>query len=295
MISPAIAVLRFLGFVLWTLVAMGPYLALLTLGWKGYSRYARRYFRVVCRLCGLRVVSHGTPAGGVWPVLFVANHASYLDIIVLGSLLPACFVAKSEVAGWPGFGFLARIAQTAFVDRRRGGTAKERSLLRRRIEDGDSLILFPEGTSNDGNRVLPFKSSLFAVAETPLADGSPLVVQPVSVAYTRLDGMPMGRALRPFYAWYGDMALAGHLLAALGLGRATVEVIFHAPVSIRDFKDRKALANHCHDVVHTGVVRALAGRLDAPPPRRLDAKMPAEPAGEDGETADLTESPAREP
>lgn len=279
MINPVVSVLRFAAFALWTLAALLPYLVLLACGWKGYAAYSSAYWRVVTRLIGFTVRVSGEPAlGARGPVLFVANHASYLDIIVLGSILPACFVAKSEVAGWPGFGFLSRVAQTVFVDRKRGGTARERDALRRRLDGGDSLILFPEGTSNDGNRVLPFKSSLFAVAEEPVDDHQggrrPLPVQPVSVAYTRLDGLPMGRAFRPFYAWYGDMTLAGHLFAVLGLGELEVEVVFHPVVSIADFVDRKALCNHCHDVVSHGVTLALAGRLPAggapvrPPPSR---------------------------
>ncbi|HTH17463.1 MAG TPA: lysophospholipid acyltransferase family protein, partial [Magnetospirillum sp.] len=155
-----------------------------------------------------------------------------------------------------------RIARTVFVDRKRGATARERDQLSSRLAAGDSLILFPEGTSSDGNRVLPFKSSLFAVAQATGPEGQLLPVQPVSVAYTRLDGRALGRALRPFYAWYGDMTLAGHLFAALGLGQLTVEVIFHPVVSLADFSDRKALSHHCHDVVSHGVVAALAGRVD---------------------------------
>jgi 1-acyl-sn-glycerol-3-phosphate acyltransferase len=269
MTNAVVAFSRFLGFVLWTLLAMGPYLILLACGWRGCARYARAYFRVCTRLLGFRVVSRGAPPCAARPALFIANHASYLDILILGSLLDACFVAKAEVAGWPGFGFLARIARTVFVERKRGGSARERDQLTRRLQAGDALILFPEGTSNDGNRVLPFKSSLFAVAQMRGPDGDPLPVQPVSVAYTRLDGLPMGRAFRPFYAWYGDMSLAGHLFAALGLGRLTVEVVFHATVSIADFADRKALANHCHDVVSHGVVTALAGRLETARPAPL--------------------------
>lgn len=278
MINSFVAVSRFAGFILWTLLVLGPYLVVLATGGTGYRGYKRFYFRVVARILGFEVVVRGAPAGGPGAVLFVANHSSYLDIIVLGGQLAACFVAKSEVAGWPGFGYLSRIAHTVFVDRKRGGTGKERNALRQRLDKGDSLILFPEGTSNDGNRVLPFKSSLFAVAEQPHADGSAMTVQPISVAYTRLDGLPMGRALRPYYAWYGDMTLAGHLLDALGLGRLTIEVIYHPAVTIRDFKDRKALANHCHDVVNQGVIRALAGRLDQPHLPRPPLIPPPEPA-----------------
>lgn len=259
-----VAIVRFFGFVLWTLIAMGPYLVLLAVRPHACIHYTRRYFRVVAGICGFRVKTRGQPVPTVGPVLYVSNHASYLDIIILGSVIKANFIAKAEVAGWPGFGFLARIARTVFVARKRGGTAGERDALANRLKSGDSLMLFPEGTSNDGNRVLPFKSSLFAVAEMCGADGAPLPVQPISIAYTRLDGMPLCRALRPFYAWYGDMTLGGHLLDALGLGEILVEVILHPTVSLAEFGDRKALSNHCHDVVTQGVVQALAGRLDAP-------------------------------
>lgn len=262
--NPAMGVARLLGFALWTLLLLVPYVPLMALGWRNHHGYVRAYFRGVARICGLRVVAQGAAVETRGPTLYVANHASYLDIVVLNCVLKGNFVAKSEVAGWPGFGFLSRVSRTVFVDRKRGGTGRERNLLRERLDVGDNLILFPEGTSNDGNRVLPFKSSLFSVAEEPVNDPvaglQPIRVQPVSVAYTRLDGLPMGRSFRPFFAWYGDMTLAGHLLAALGLGQVTVELVFHRPVTILDFADRKALANHCHDVVARGVAMALAGR-----------------------------------
>ena len=284
MINPVVAVFRLLAFALFTLAMLPPYMALMAMRAEAAQHYRRFYFRRVCTICGIRVVASGAPEAQPGPVLFVANHASYIDIIVLGSLLKGAFVAKTEVAGWPGFGFLARVANTVFVDRKRGGSARERDLLRQRLDGGGSLILFPEGTSNDGNRVLPFKSSLFAVAQMRTGDGQALPVQPVSLAYTRLDGQPMGRAFRPFYAWYGDMTLAGHLFAALGLGIATVEVVFHPVVTIADFADRKALANHCHDVVSHAVVASLCGRLDEDRIRahRPPSHVPAEGALQEG-------------
>jgi 1-acyl-sn-glycerol-3-phosphate acyltransferase len=260
MISAPLAVARFLAFVLWTLMAVPPFLVVRTLSSEIAANYVRRYWRVVVVLIGYRVVVRGAPMEGQGPVLFVPNHASYLDIIVLGSVLRAYFVAKGEVAGWPGFGFLARISRTVFIERSRGASARERDNVRERLEAGDSLILFPEGTSNDGNRVLPFKSALLSVAERHIADGQPLPVQPVSLAYTRLDGLPICRALRPLLAWYGDMTLAGHLVGALGLGRVTVEVQFHTPVTLEQLGSRKELAQHCHKAVADGVARLLAGR-----------------------------------
>jgi len=219
------------------------------------------YHGLCARLLGFRVTMRGRPlAEG--PVLYASNHASYFDIVVLGSLLRASFIAKSEVRSWPGFGLLATLQRTVFVERRRGRSKVHANAIAERLAGGDRLVLFPEGTSNDGNRTLPFKSSMFAAVESRAgnAGAGDLRVQPVSIAYTRLNGMPMGRGLRPFYAWYGDMELVPHLLEALALGRVDVEVEFHEPVDPAAFANRKALAAHCEQVVSRGVSRALSGR-----------------------------------
>ena len=219
------------------------------------------YHRTCARLLGFRIRVHGKMRAEP-PVLFACNHTSYSDIAILGSLLPASFVAKAEVASWPLFGVLAKLQRTVFVDRRATKATKQRDEMIRRLEAGDNLILFPEGTSSDGNAVLPFKSALFSVAQVE-PHGHPLLVQPVSLAYTRLDGMPVGRALRPYFAWYGDMTLAPHFWEVAGLGHTTVDVVFHPPVTISAYQSRKALADHCHAVVARGVSAANAGRLDA--------------------------------
>ena len=215
-----------------------------------------------CQITGITTHLHGTPAQA-GPVLYVANHVSYLDISVLGSTLDASFVAKSEVRNWPLFGYLARLQNTVFVARKSRDVKAQRSVMRDRLNDGDSLILFPEGTSSDGSRALQFKSALFEAANTEI-DGTPITVQPISLAYTRFDGMPMGRMLRPFYAWYGDMELAPHLWHVLGLGTIEVDVIFHPPVKLQDFGSRKALAQHCESTVSRGLSDALGGRYACP-------------------------------
>ncbi len=265
----AITFLRFLG---WTVALAPAQLLFLLFRARGARRLPVVYHRGVCRILGLKVVTYGRPIADR-PALFASNHTSYLDITVLGSLIEGSFVAKAEVAGWPLFGWLAKLQRTVFVDRRITRTKDQRDAMTRRLEAGERLVLFPEGTSNDGNRVLPFKSAFFAVAERPIR-GRALRVQPVSIAYTRLDDMPMGRYYRPYYAWYGDMDLAGHLWTVMGLGRATVEVEFHEPVTIEQFSSRKALAAHCHGAVAQGVAASLAGR-SAPPKRRRFARLKA--------------------
>jgi len=215
---------------------------------------------------GIRVERRGRQSR-VRPTLYVSNHTSYLDITVLGAVIPGSFVAKTEVAGWFFFGLLAKLQRSVFVERRPTRTADHRDEIGRRLAAGDNLILFPEGTSDDGNRVLPFKSALLAVAqETP--GGAPLTVQPVTISYTRLDGLPLGRSLRPYVAWYGDMELASHLWRFAGLGRLTAVVHFHKPVTLADFGSRKALSEHCQREVARGLALALAGRPaagEAPP------------------------------
>lgn len=235
------------------------------------SRLAERlpvfYHRLCCRIFGFDLVTVGEISRSR-PTLFVSNHTSYLDIPVLGAILPASFVAKTEVAKWPGFGILAKLQRTVFVDRRRGTTHHQRDDLQARLDAGGNLILFPEGTSNDGNRVLPFRSALLSVAERQIA-GQALPVQPVSVSYTSLNGLPLGHSLRPLLAWYGDMTLGSHLWAFCRLGRVRVVVEFHPVTTIGHFPSRKELTRHCFGLVANGVSRALAGQTGQPPGQAL--------------------------
>jgi len=250
-----IASLRLLLYLGWTAALLPMQIAAVSLPGRLRERLPRFYHRSLWRPIGLDVRVRGEPSRDR-PTLFVVNHTSYLDITVLGGLIEGCFVAKREVSGWPFFGLLAKLQRTAFVERRRGATAIERDHISQRLAAGDNLILFPEGTSNDGNRVLPFKSALFAALDA--TQGLP--IQPVSISYTRLDGMPLGRAFRPFVAWYGDMDLAPHLFTFLGLGRMTVEIVFHPPLRADRFLSRKDLARRCQEIVAEGVAGALTGR-----------------------------------
>ena len=236
------------------------------------SRYARvmphAYHRLICRVFGIAIRQHGTPSPHR-PTLFVANHSSYLDIEILGAAIQGSFIAKAEVSGWPMVGWLAKLQRTIFVRRAdRAGAGRQRDELRRRLDEGDNLILFPEGTSNDGLHLLPFKTTLFAAA-----DDERVAVQPVSVTYQLLDGIPLGRFYRPFFAWYGDMSMAPHLWKALGLGRLTVALQYHEPVRLKDFASRKALAEHCRREIAQGMAASLAGRRNdaAAEPRAVQA------------------------
>jgi len=222
----------------------------------------RWYHRQACRVLGIRLVFDGKPVEPE-PALYIVNHTGYLDIEILGAALEASFVSKADVASWPWFGWLAKLQRSVFIERTRAAAGGHRNAIVERLDRGDRLILFPEGTSSDGGHVLPFKSSLFSVAEYR-RDGVAIAVQPIAVAYTRLDGIPLGRSFRPFFAWYGDMDLAPHLWTALGMGVLTVEMTFFPPVTIDQFASRKELAAHCYRVISEGVAASIAGRKTMP-------------------------------
>ncbi len=224
--------------------------------------FPRDYHRICTSILGIKIVVTGTRSKER-PTLYVSNHSSYLDIPVLGAILPASFVAKAEIASWPFFGILAKLQRTIFVDRKPNHAATHSDDMKSRLAKGDSLILFPEGTSSDGNRTLPFKTSLFSVASLRVRGKNdkekPITVQPISVTCVALDGMPMGRFLRPVYAWYGDMPLVPHVWQLLKLGRITVSVHFHEPIDVEQVGSRKAVAEHCWRTISDGVSDAVAG------------------------------------
>lgn len=223
------------------------------------SRLARDipilYHKIACALLGIKIQVRGVAVVDR-PVLFVSNHVSWLDITILARLLRVSFVAKKEVAAWAGFGHLAKMQRSVFIDRtRRSEAGRHSSEIETRLKAGDSLVLFPEGTSTDGRLVLPFKSSLFAIAEQRPGDdlGKEVTIQPVTIAYTGINGMPLVRAQRPWLGWYGDMDLPPHFWRVAGLGHIAVEVRFHDPVQPKNFPNRKALALYCHEQVVAGI------------------------------------------
>ena len=248
---------RVAALALWTGALLLPALLTYSLIGRTPRRLARLWNRSCCAIAGLRLRVVGAPATG-HPTLFVANHISYLDIVVLGGLLDAAFIAKSEVADWPVIGLIARLGRTVFVQRSAMHCARQCDALAARLGAGDSLVLFAEGTSSDGARVRPFRSALFGVLDRPdLA--ARVTVQPVTLAYTRFrGGLPIIHSLRCCYAWYGDMALVPHLWSALGLPGVEVELRFHDPLPATAFTSRKALAAHAERQVANGLAELRA-------------------------------------
>jgi lyso-ornithine lipid O-acyltransferase len=182
----------------------------------------------------------------------VANHSSWLDIFALNAAQRVYFVAKSEVEGWPGIGWLARATGTIFIARKGSESKRQQEIFEARLKAGHRILFFPEGTSTDAIRVLQFKSTLFQAFYTEgLSDG--MHIQPVTVIFHA----PGGEDPR-FYGWWGDMDFASHLLKTLAAAKqGRVEVIFHPEVPVSAFQNRKVLAAHCERVIRTAHVNAV--------------------------------------
>ncbi|MBV8912154.1 MAG: 1-acyl-sn-glycerol-3-phosphate acyltransferase [Acetobacteraceae bacterium] len=255
------AVWRGASVVLWTLPAFLIQAVLLMLPGRGKVVLARLYWAVVCRLMGLQVRVIGTPARQPGrPVVFASNHSSWLDILALGGTLEACFIAKEEVGRWPVIRTIAWLGRTVFVSRKAAETGRERDSMRARLEAGDNLVLFPEGTSSDGSRVLPFRSAFFSVVEERGAGAARPLIQPVSIVYDRLNGLPMGRCCRPVSAWYGDMDLGSHFWRLARYRRLRAAILLHPPLDPAAYPSRKALAQAVWEMVADGAAALRQNR-----------------------------------
>ena len=249
----ALRLLRAFGRVLvtlsWTFLLLPLQLVSAATGSSLRERVPRLYHAGICRILRIDIRVVGSPPLSR-PALLVANHSSWLDIPILGSLMECSFVAKAEVSAWPGVGTLARLQRTVFVERSRRKADTHARQLGERLEEGARLVLFPEGTSTDGSHVLPFKSAFFSVVENAVGEAIS-AVQPVTVAYVRIDGSPTDSRTRPAVAWFGDMEFVPHLWSVFQLGSLSVAVTFHDPAPRAHFESRKMLAAYCEKVIAT--------------------------------------------
>lgn len=220
------------------------------------------FYKILRRLLRLHVRVIGTPVTGR-PVIFVSNHMSWVDIAAIGSTIPANFVAKREVRDWPLVGLTAELTGTVFVDRtRRQRTANVNAQIASRLAKGNPVVLFAEGTSSDGNRVLQFRSALIGAAgelQSSASRHQDVLLQPLSISYTHINGLPMGRLHRPLVAWYGDADFVPHLRAYVRQGAVDAVIAFGEPVPF-NAADRKTLTKSIESKVRQLTSAALRGR-----------------------------------
>lgn len=269
------------GFFVLTVPLMPVQAVLLRVNRNAARRFPHWYHRQVCKLLGVTLSIEGKLAPDQ-PVLLVCNHSSWLDIPVLSAVAPVSFVAKKEVGGWPFVSALARLQRTVFVDRKRrqaaGDAADE---IMARLAAGDTIVLFAEGTSSDGNRVLPFKTSLFGAVMPGKRsrENRPAFVQTCAVVYTHRYGIALGRADRAGVGWYGDMEMQSHAWALLMSGPLRVTIRIGQPVGLHEFSGRKDLAMTSERDVRRTVLEILRHHQGEEP------LLPVEPTAENRKQA----------
>jgi 1-acyl-sn-glycerol-3-phosphate acyltransferase len=205
-----------------------------------------------CYLFSMKVTTEGE-LSRLKPTLYLSNHISYLDVFALSSKIPGYFIAKSEVANWPVLGALAKIQNTLFFERKGNKIRAQLDIMTHHFNEKKNLILFPEGTSTEGEHVEPFKSSLLQSVEQAV---DTVTIQPITIAYTHYEKKPMNREVRDQYAWYATMPFGSHFFNALGLKKSSVKIIFHPTIDLTDFETRKDCAFYCWQQVSNSLSKA---------------------------------------
>ncbi|OCI96937.1 acyl-phosphate glycerol 3-phosphate acyltransferase [Rhizobium sp. AC27/96] len=230
--------------------------------WK-LRRYLPRYWhRIVCYWLGVRIHVVGKLEADR-PLMLASNHSSWLDILVLSAVADVAFIAKSEVRDWPIFGLFAQWQKSVFIERQqKQKTGDQVNEIAERMAAGEIMVLFPEGTTSDGNRLLEVKSSLFgaAAAALPKTPDAVVHVQPVAVAYTRIHGVAMGRYYRPIAAWPGDIELVPHLKDIVACGAIDVDVCFGEALDYRAGSNRKQVSATIARRIRNMLASRLLGR-----------------------------------
>lgn len=204
---------------------------------------AQSCYWCICMIIGLKVVVRGQ-LSEQRPLLVVSNHVSYLDIVALGKVAHLTFTPKSEIGGWPGIGTMCRMVGCVFIDRSRARTADNLAPLDAALDAGHALTLFAEGTTGDGKRLLPLRSSFFKMAEA--REGKePVQVQPVKLTYTRINNLPIDSREYPRIAWIGDVELLPHLLHLLTLSSIELQIDWLVPIKTQPSDNRKEIAKKC--------------------------------------------------
>ena len=222
------------------------------IGFRIKKLYPLLFYRMIKIITGININFNSTKFNKEnTGVLYIANHVSWFDIICLGTLLNARFIAKKEVSQMGIFGFLAKLSNTFFIDNENKKKIIEYNyLIQKKLQEGENFIIFPEGTTSDGNGVIDFKSSML---ECAFDANDKINIQPISICYSKLNNIPMGIYLRRNIAWVGDTSMVAAMVNFLRSGRITVDIIFHEIMNINNFENRKELALYCEKKILSGI------------------------------------------
>ena len=216
------------------------------------------YHKICCKILGIKIKKTGKISDSE-PTFFVSNHASYLDIIILSSLFKSSFVAKKEISSWPLFGILAKLQNTVFIDRKIGSIKEQENLIINHLKNKNNLVIFPEGTSSNGNQVLPFKSPLFNIFQNK--DNSKIYIQTITIIYKKVNGITLNRVGRRDITWHSNMDLLPNMINFLKKMSIEVEIIFNEKFIPKTSLDRKKLAFFCWKDINYTLINNLYRKI----------------------------------
>lgn len=225
-------------------------------GWKGWHTLPRYFHKFACMFLGLRVEVIGTPSTSR-PTLLLANHISWTDVFAIGSVADMTFVAREEMSDWPVVGIMATLQRSIFVHRTKKTTAgRSTSEMADRLADGGAVLLFAEGHSDVGTHVLPFRTALVGAAQQAMmeAGAREVAIQPVTIAYTRLAGLPVSRSERSLIAWIRSKTVWQNIVDILRGGYKEVVVVFGIPHLLAPDDDRKEVTRNAENDVRRMLV-----------------------------------------
>lgn len=227
-------------------------------GWNGIPKLFHRFGAA---FIGLKVTVLGKPVENR-PVLIVSNHISWTDIVAIGSVADVTFVAKKEVEKWFFVGFMASLQRTLYVDRTRRSDAKRTTReMGQRMAAGGAVLLFAEGQSDVGTHVLPFRSALIGAAQHAMmeAGAKEVLIQPLTIAYTRLQGLPVSRNDRSLIAWIKSKSVKQNIREILTGGVKEVTLAFGIPRPLAHGADRKTVTRQAETEVRRMLVALNRG------------------------------------
>lgn len=249
------AITKCLLFLVVTAILILPVIALWGLALeKLRAQLVRLYFFLIGYITGVRYTVEGQ-VSKLRPLMLVANHSSYLDIFVLGSIVPLSFTPKLEIRSWPIIGFFCILADCVFIERKPADMQRAQAEMSARLNTGKVLALFPEGTTGDGFNVMPFKSGFLNLVEA-----HDLPLQPVTIAYTHIGDVPLSAATREQVAWVGEASFASHFWRLLKFESVRVHVKCYGVERIASYEDRKGLAKACESIIRVGLMKDLEDR-----------------------------------
>ena len=212
-----------------------------------FTRNVGKYTRRVLRLFNVDLSIHGYNPQLMLQknFLLVSNHMSYIDILVLSSVQPCVFVTSVDLGESFFLGPMAEMGGSIFVERRnRRHIGRDLGIMADTLRAGHHVVIYPEGTSSNGEGVLPFKKSLLMSAIEAGVD-----VMPMTIKYKEIDGEPFAEHNRDRLCWYGDMDFFPHFLGLMKVKHVKVELHFHDPISVTKESSRHEIADQCYRVI----------------------------------------------